>query len=393
MIDENDIDKTQEFSIESDAEYYAKNEQMLKQHRDLKSAEGRTPIAPKGSEFPKDAPRYNKAPQMPKDYRKGLATSKDVKVGNPRYPHTPQMPSRAINNGVKSKQKWHRTSDEVRKNGKIQNKKPKLSLSKRLLIGAAILTGGAIAISLGSLAVKNFVSNQRNQALSESQQNLQNVNSNEREINIDYYSNEDNSLYLLNNQINDLLKKYEQNPSSVSRDEVASLLSATYQEGRNVIFPKVAKAYNSYSQENDEFPKEINSKNLVYWHSKGVNGYYISNQTDPVNNPNGQAIAYDNSDLSDFISNQLNIHSLYKTNPNSGAVELEDDVTLDNAINSLTVGITQVNNMSALDVHYEKGLFGNKILKIEQPQKENSDKTNSNTSTINTKSDLGDEER
>ena len=393
MIDENDIDKTQEFSIESDAEYYAKNEQMLKQHRDLKSAEGRTPIAPKGSEFPNDAPRYNKAPQMPKDYRKGLATSKDVKVGNPRYPHTPQMPSRAINNGVKSKQKWHRTSDEVRKNGKIQNKKPKLSLSKRLLIGAAILTGGAIAISLGSLAVKNFVSNQRNQALSESQQNLQNVNSNEREINIDYYSNEDNSLYLLNNQINDLLKKYEQNPSSVSRDEVASLLSATYQEGRNVIFPKVAKAYNSYSQENDEFPKEINSKNLVYWHSKGVNGYYISNQTDPVNNPNGQAIAYDNSDLSDFISNQLNIHSLYKTNPNSGAVELEDDVTLDNAINSLTVGITQVNNMSALDVHYEKGLFGNKILKIEQPQKENSDKTNSNTSTINTKSDLGDEER
>lgn len=393
MIDENDIDKTQEFSIESDAEYYAKNEQMLKQHRDLKSAEGRTPIAPKGSEFPKDAPRYNKTPQMPKDYRKGLATSKDVKVGNPRYPHTPQMPSRAINNGVKSKQKWHRTSDEVRKNGKIQNKKPKLSLSKRLLIGAAILTGGAIAISLGSLAVKNFVSNQRNQALSESQQNLQNVNSNEREINIDYYSNEDNSLYLLNNQINDLLKKYEQNPSSVSRDEVASLLSATYQEGRNVIFPKVAKAYNSYSQENDEFPKEINSKNLVYWHSKGVNGYYISNQTDPVNNPNGQAIAYDNSDLSDFISNQLNIHSLYKTNPNSGAVELEDDVTLDNAINSLTVGITQVNNMSALDVHYEKGLFGNKILKIEQPQKENSDKTNSNTSTINTKSDLGDEER
>lgn len=393
MIDENDIDKTQEFSIESDAEYYAKNEQMLKQHRDLKSAEGRTPIAPKGREFPKDAPRYNKAPQMPKDYRKGLATSKDVKVGNPRYPHTPQMPSRAINNGVKSKQKWHRTSDEVRKNGKIQNKKPKLSLSKRLLIGAAILTGGAIAISLGSLAVKNFVSNQRNQALSESQQNLQNVNSNEREINIDYYSNEDNSLYLLNNQINDLLKKYEQNPSSVSRDEVASLLSATYQEGRNVIFPKVAKAYNSYSQENDEFPKEINSKNLVYWHSKGVNGYYISNQTDPVNNPNGQAIAYDNSDLSDFISNQLNIHSLYKTNPNSGAVELEDDVTLDNAINSLTVGITQVNNMSALDVHYEKGLFGNKILKIEQPQKENSDKTNSNTSTINTKSDLGDEER
>ena len=375
MIDENDIDKTQEFSIESDAEYYAKNEQMLKQHRDLKSAEGRTPIAPKGREFPKDAPRYNKAPQMPKDYRKGLATSKDVKVGNPRYPHTPQMPSRAINNGVKSKQKWHRTSDEVRKNGKIQNKKPKLSLSKRLLIGAAILTGGAIAISLGSLAVKNFVSNQRNQALSESQQNLQNVNSNEREINIDYYSNEDNSLYLLNNQINDLLKKYEQNPSSVSRDEVASLLSATYQEGRNVIFPKVAKAYNSYSQENDEFPKEINSKNLVYWHSKGVNGYYISNQTDPVNNPNGQAIAYDNSDLSDFISNQLNIHSLYKTNPNSGAVELE------------------VNNMSALDVHYEKGLFGNKILKIEQPQKENSDKTNSNTSTINTKSDLGDEER
>lgn len=393
MIDENDIDKTQEFSIESDAEYYAKNEQMLKQHRDLKSAEGRTPIAPKGREFPKDAPRYNKAPQMPKDYRKGLATSKDVKVGNPRYPHTPQMPSRAINNGVKSKQKWHRTSDEVRKNGKIQNKKPKLSLSKRLLIGAAILTGGAIAISLGSLAVKNFVSNQRNQALSESQQNLQNVNSNEREINIDYYSNEDNSLYLLNNQINDLLKKYEQNPSSVSRDEVASLLSATYQEGRNVIFPKVAKAYNSYSQENDEFPKEINSENLVYWHSKGVNGYYISNQTDPVNNPNGQAIAYDNSDLSDFISNQLNIHRLYKTNPNSGAVELEDDVTLDNAINSLTVGITQVNNMSALDVHYEKGLFGNKILKIEQPQKENSDKTNSNTSTINTKSDLGDEER
>ena len=398
MIEDNDLDKTQEFTIESDADYYGKNEELLKRHYDLEHTKGHSPVKPniKGS-FPKGAPRYNKPPVMPKDYRENARFPNNVHVSKPQLSHKPQMPHEEpfVYKANSSPKKWYRTSDEVRNNGKIEEKKPKIKLSKIFIIAAAILAGGVVAVTIGD----HIVSNIRDTKLKDSQQNIQAIDAKSGTRDIDYYTNEDNTIYILNNKLNDLLKKYKQNPNSVYQGEVAELLKMTYQSGRKVAFSKIADAYNNYSIQNEENPEKIDSSDLVYRiDTDNYPCYYVAYCPNKRDNINGHSIA-ENSKLSDFVEKQLVIKNLFTQDPSNDALYLADGVTIKKAISYLKEGVTDINKMYSSDVHYEKKLLGGKTLVINEYERETqpSDSNSSTTSAENLKtdnsSDLANEER
>ena len=282
--------------------------------------------------------------------------------------------------------------------GKMKDhQKSKLPKSLSLILAAAIAVGGISAITLG---IKHVQNKSRDNSLARSQQSLEEVTfqgTNLNDLNVDQSQN--SNLLILNSDINSLLNRYKQNPESISEQEVAQLLSATYQEGRDTVFPKIADAYNNYSQENDEFPQTIDSDHLVYWYSKDVGHYHIAYQNDLSNNPNGQAIAYNNNKLTNFITEQENMHDLYEVDIDTGTLKLKDGTTINQAINSLISGITDVNEIASSNIYFEKGLLGEKLLKIDEYQRENtiSDNDKSSSSVINTNfdntPDLDDEER
>lgn len=265
-------------------------------------------------------------------------------------------------------------------NGKMkEHKKNKLPKSLSILLAAAITVGSVSAITLG---IKHIQDKSRNDALTSSQQNLEEVTfqgANMDKVNAEQSQN--NNLLILNSDVNNLLNRYKQNPYSISEQEVAQLLSATYQEGRNTIFPKIANAYNDYSKENDEFPQTIDSNHLVYWYSKDVGHYHIAYQNDLSDNSNGQAIAYNNNKLTKFITNQENLHGLYEVDSNAKTLKLKDGITLSQAINSLISGITDINDIASSNIYFEKGLLGEKLLKIDEIQKENATPSQNNSST------------
>ena len=280
--------------------------------------------------------------------------------------------------------------------GKMANKKKnKLPKALSLILAAAIAVGGISAITLGVKYLKN---NARDNDLASSQQNLEDVtyrNTNSSELNTNLSQN--NNLLILNSDLNNLIERYAQNPDSVSQEEVAQLLNAVYQEGRNIIFPKIANAHNNYSQENDEFPQIIDSDHLIYLNTKDV-GWQVAFKEDLNSNSNGQAIAYNNDKLTNFIKNQESMKNLYELDVTTNTLKLKEDTTIDKAINSLISGFTDVNYIASSNIYFERGLLGEKILKIDEYQKDNiiSNANTSNSQTINLSHnniDLGDEER
>ena len=341
MIEDNDLDKTQEFTIESDADYYGKNEELLKRHYDLQYTKRNTPTLPtREGTFPKGAPRYNQPPVKPEDYRKKATPHRIANNAKPHYPHKPDLPPKYKSNKHLS--------------GRKNNKLPK-ALS--LLLAAGIITGGIRAVTLG-------MDLSRDNALKESQENLAEISNRESNLRgIDIYQQKDDSVILLNADLNNLLQKFKESPDSVTQEEVRNLLGSCYQEGRDVAFSKMAEAYNKYSQENDEYPKTIEAEDLVYMvsdYEDYMTPCYIAYRPDEMKNPNGTALP-SNSKLSDYISTQLKIKNLYFSNDTS--------LNVSDTLNLLKDGISDINDFYSSEFSIEKGLFGGRNLVIEQSEK------------------------
>lgn len=367
MIKDNDLDQTQEFTIESDADYYGKNEEILKRHHNLQYSKGNSPVSPaREGTFPKGAPRYPNPPVMPKDYRKIATQSNYYQTDKPHYPHTPDLPPK-----VKYHKRKYKSSSKL-----SSKKKNKLPRALSLLLAAGVLAGGIKAVTLG-------IDLSRDNALAESQQNLAEMTNRETALEeMGVYKQEDNSLEILNADLNNLLQKYKESPDSVTQEEVRNLLGACYQEGRNVVFSKMADAYNKYSQENDEYPKTIEAKDLIYRISDGKDNmppYYIANRPDQVRNPNGTALP-SNNELSDYISTQLKIKELYSN---------ENLLDVSKSIELLKEGFTDINKIYSSDIHCEKQWTGNKTLVIDEYERDSQkyDLDNSQTSVTNLKAD------
>ena len=368
MIKDNDLDPTQEFTIESDADYYGKNEEILKRHHNLQYNIGISPVAPnREGTFPKGAPRYPNPPVMPEDYRKNAIQSNYSPTGKPHYPHTPDLPPKA-----KYSKRKYKSSSKI-----SSKKKNKLPRALSLLLAAGVLVGGIKAVTLG-------IDLSRDNALAESQQNLAEFSNRETALEgMGVYKQEDNSLEILNSDLNNILQKYKENPDSITQEELRNLLGACYFEGRDVAFTKMAEANNKYSLENDEFPKTIEAKDLIYKVSDGddyMTPYYIAYRPDQVKNPNGTALP-SNSELSDYVSTQLKIKNLYFSTDSS--------LNVAESLNLLKEGITDINKIYSSDIHYEKQWAGNKTLVIDEYERDSqpSDSENSQTSVTNLKAD------
>ena len=254
-------------------------------------------------------------------------------------------------------------------NKRLRNKKrSKLPKALSLLLAAGILSGSIAAITLG---YDHITSINRDNDLAQSQENLADMANRETALEeIETYEQGDNSLEILNSDLNNLIQKYKENPDSITQEEIRNLLSACYQEGRDVVFSKMAEAYNKYSLENDEYPKTIKAQDLIYRVSDGKDNmtpYYIANRPDQVNNPNGTALP-SNNELSNFISTQLKINDLNLSNETS--LDIED------ALNLLKEGVSDINNLYTLkDFSIESNFMGGKKLVIEEKEK-NTDSLN-----------------
>lgn len=254
-------------------------------------------------------------------------------------------------------------------NKRLRNKKRiKLPKALSLLLAAGILSGSVAAITLG---YDHITSINRDNDLAQSQENLADMANRETAIEeIETYEQGDNSLEILNSDLNNLIQKYKENPDSVTNEEVRNLLSACYQEGRYVVFSKMAEAYNKYSLENDEYPKTVKAQDLIYRVSDGKDNmtpYYIANRPDQVNNPNGTALP-SNNELSNFISTQLKINDLYSSNKTS--------LDITDSLNLLKEGVSDINNLYTLkDFSIENNFMGGKKLVIEEKEK-NTDSLN-----------------
>ena len=254
-------------------------------------------------------------------------------------------------------------------NKRLRNKKRiKLPKALSLLLAAGILSGSVVAITLG---YDHITSINRDNDLAQSQENLADMANRETALEeIETYEQGDNSLEILNSDLNNLIQKYKENPDSITQEEIRNLLSACYQEGRDVVFSKMAEAYNKYSLENDEYPKTIKAQDLIYRVSDGKDNmtpYYIANRPDQVNNPNGTALP-SNNELSNFISTQLKINDLYSSNKTS--------LDITDSLNLLKEGVSDINNLYTLkNFSIEDNFMGGKKLVIEEKEK-NTDSLN-----------------
>lgn len=273
----------------------------------------------------------DKKPYMPPDFRK----EQDVKKAQKKYVS----------------------------NKRLRNKKRiKLPKALSLLLAAGFLSGSIAAITLG---YDHITSINRDNDLAQSQENLADMANRETALEeIETYEQGDNSLEILNSDLNNLIQKYKENPDSITQEEIRNLLSACYQEGRDVVFSKMAEAYNKYSLENDEYPKTIKAQDLIYRVSDGKDNmtpYYIANRPDQVNNPNGTALP-SNNELSNFISTQLKINDLYSSNKTS--------LDITDSLNLLKEGVSDINNLYTLkDFSIENNFMGGKKLVIEEKEK------------------------
>lgn len=291
----------------------------------------------------------HREPVMPEDYRKNATPDKNTNNDKPHYPHTPELPQKSL-----YPKKKYKSSNKI-----SRKKKNKLPRALSLLLAAGVLAGGIKAVTLG-------IDNTRDNSLAESQQNLAEMTNRENNLEgMEGYQLDNNSLEILNVDLNNLLQKYKESPDSVTQEEVKSLLGACYQEGRNVVFSKMAEAYNNYSKENDEYPKTIKAQDLIYRVSDGKDNMtpcYVAYRPDSINNPNGTALP-SNSKLSNFISTQLDIKELY----------FSDETLLDisKSLNLLKESITDINEFYTSNFNIEKGLLGERKLIIEEKEKNN----------------------
>lgn len=224
LDDKNSNENTIEFDL--DDERYQGLENLVNTHRNLKYNEGKTPVTPSPEgQFPPKAPRY---------------------------PHTPVSPAKS------DYPKGFKVPKKYKSNRRLSKTKRKLPKALTLLLAAGLAIGGFKVVTLG---IEHFQDNSRNESLANSQQNLEDMVHRETALGeVSTYQVQNNDLQILNADLNNLLERYEQNPSLVNESEIANLLQNCYLEGRDIVFAKVADAYNAYSNENDEYPKQLTQR-------------------------------------------------------------------------------------------------------------------------------------
>lgn len=282
---------------------------------------------------------FDKNPEMPKDYRKGVSSSI------------------AKSNGQKRIYKSNKKSKDM--------KRKKIPKSLLLLLSAGILVGGIKAITLG---VDHFQSQVRSNELTESQEKLSEMTkSGNTSGNMETYQQEDNSLEILNSDINNILQKYKEDPNSVTQEEVKTYLKSASQLGMKLLLNKVASAYNDYGKENDPYHIDISSDDLYAKKSNGKEEYTQTNiivKRQIVNGINKDTVIADNPITSDYISSMIDMSDLANS----------DNLGIKEAINTSIVSTTQINNMANYSLHYEKGFLdtNEKLVVDKEPiQKDN----------------------
>lgn len=283
---------------------------------------------------------FGKSPVMPEDFRKGVSSS--ITKSNSQ--------KRIYKSNKKSK----------------YMKRKKIPKSLLLLLSAGILVGGIKAITLG---VDYFQSQVRSNELTESQEKLSEMSkSRNTSGNIETYQQEDNSLEILNSDLNNILKKYEENPNSVTQEEIKDYLKVASQLGMDLLFDKVANAYNEYGKANNLYHIDISSEDLYSKKANAKEEYthpYIIVHRQMVNGINNDTVIADNSITSDYISSMIDMSDLANS----------DSLRIKEAIDASIVSTTQINNMANYSLHYEKGLLdtNEKLVVDKEPiEKDNS---------------------
>lgn len=272
-------------------------------------------------------------------------------------------------------------------NGKMKkHKNGKLPKSLALLLSAGFAIGGIGAITLG---VNYLQDKLRDEKLANSQQDLQNMFDRETALGeFNTYQTQNNNISILNSDLNSILERYEQDPNSVSQDEIASLLKGIYTQGKEMVSSKVANAYNDYKQETNS-SLLVESEVLTYKHSpRDGNVPYTMAY---VNDSHNYVYLPSNEKLSDFIGSQMDILLCYGADGS-----LVEDISNEKALDYAKVGTTELNEMAISDFTYEQKL-GSPVLVISEHEKEISDTNNAKTNAtyVNSRdnSDKGDEDR
>ena len=295
---------------------------------------------------------YGRTPTMPEDYRINAKPGRDIGDDKPYYPHTPPVPPKA------------KYPKKVYTSNKKANEMKKRKIPKPLvyLLSAAILAGGIGAITLG---YDYFHSKSIDKGLSESQENLSETSNKDNSAVIETYQQQDNSLEILNSDLNNLLQKYKEDPKSVTQEEVKTLIKNCYSVGQDVIFSKIDSALDSYYQNNpDEVRFESDNTNYVYKTGdpeKNEPMYYIAESRTTPNGLEVYTSVASGKKIESYIAPQKNLLDLSN----------KDNLNIEQAIKKLKECTTSINNMQLSKLHFEKGILSGKNLVIDDFEKSN----------------------
>lgn len=266
--------------------------------------------------------------------------------------------------------------------GKMKDrKKHKMPASLTLLLASAFL--------VGNIALLHYINNKEiNKDLATSQNTLQNMLDREASLhNLNIYQEENNSLQILNANLNNILERYEQDHNSVSKDEIAQLLQNIYEEGKDISLPKLADAYNSYQNSNNS--SKISPDDLQYVYTPRDSGVPCSVALYNINTDSYTYLFINSEQLSDFVASQFKISSSYGIDENGNAELL---CNVPNALLYAKMGTAELNNLATSTITYSKPK-----LAFKEYDNEISDTNSTKASNVNDNlkdsSDKGDEER
>ena len=284
---------------------------------------------------------YGKTPTKPQDYRINAKPGRNTSNDKPYYPHTPSVPPKA-----KYPKKIYKSSNKL-----SSKKKNKLPRALSLLLATGFLVGGIKAITLGI----DYI---RDNTLAESQEHLSNLadsqNIYER---TGLTEQENNTVEILNSDLNSFIQKYEENPGSVTKDELNTLLQNCYSIGKDVAFDKIARALILYYHQN---PNDVNSQvSSQYYFSYRLGNpknneplYYIAQCKLKNSTPVAYIPIATNKEIQDYVASQYALLDYIN----------HDNINFDDAIKKAKEATTQINNMVNYKLHYEKGLLNKNLV-------------------------------
>ena len=235
-------------------------------------------------------------------------------------------------------------------NKRLQNKrKSKLPKSIAFLLAAGILAGGIKAITLG-------MDYSKDKSLAESQEHVSETFDTQNIYEkTGLTEQENNTIQILNSDLNSLIQKYKEKPESVSQEDINTLLQNCYSIGKDVAFNKIARALTQYYHQNpDTIDTQTSSRYFSYKVGNPKNNeplYYIAECK--INNgiPTYTPVAT-NKEIQDYVGSQYALLDFIN----------QDDINIDKAIQKAKEATTQINNMVNYNLHFEKGLLNRNLV-------------------------------